>query len=70
MKVEFKRSQPKVTVTIQLEEWEAADLEKMLNRIKKQPKVSKSDFTIREKSTGRRLLLLLEINRAIMGPVK
>lgn len=46
-------------VVLVLSKWEANDLRKMLNRIKTQPSVSKSEFSIREKRTGRKIVELV-----------
>lgn len=62
-----KKTKTEVKITIELSEWEARDLEKILSRIKNKPSVSKSEFSLREKSTGRRLLDLLELTQAIFG---
>jgi hypothetical protein len=41
---------------LELEKWEVADLVKILDRINRNPSVSKSEFSLREKATARRLL--------------
>lgn len=56
-----KKTKTTVTVYLELDEWEARDLAKMLERIRKQPQVSKSEFSMREKATGRHLLVALNL---------
>lgn len=54
-----KRVVIKTTITLEMEDWEARDLLKILERMKKQKSVSKSEFSLREKITGRRMMELL-----------
>lgn len=46
-------------VVLVLRPWEANDLRRMLQRIRSQPVVGKSEFTLREKRTGRKILDLV-----------
>lgn len=48
------------TIRVELEEWEARDLRSILSRIKGKEAIRKSEFSLREKTTGRRLLEHLE----------
>lgn len=56
-----KKTKCETTITVTLTEWEAKDLRKMLSRVANQRSVSKSEFTMREKITGRRLLTQLHV---------
>lgn len=56
-----KKTKCETTITVTLTEWEARDLRKMLSRVANQRSVSKSEFTMREKITGRRLLTQLHV---------
>ena len=48
-----------VTFTVTLEEWEANALRRLLGRIDRQQKVSKSEFSQQEKIVGRQLVSTL-----------
>lgn len=58
--MEVKRKY-KTSVILQLEEWEARNLVKLLNRIKTQKTIGKSEFSLAEKVLGRKLLSELEL---------
>lgn len=47
------------TIVLELQEWEAHDLDRMMRRIKDNKSVSKSEFSLREKVVGRRIIELL-----------
>ena len=55
-----KKTRSETTVTIVLKDWEASDLQSMLVRISNQKTVGKSEFSLREKITGRKLLRSLQ----------
>ncbi len=55
-----KKTRSETTVTIVLKDWEASDLQSMLMRISNQKTVGKSEFSLREKITGRKLLRSLQ----------
>ena len=54
----------KVTTTIKVEleltGWEADDLEKILDRLSRKSTIHRSEFTMREKVTGRKLVQALK----------
>lgn len=56
----WKKTRCETTITIVLTDWEASDLQTMLTRISKQKSVGKSEFSLREKITGRKLLRSLQ----------
>lgn len=56
-----KKTKCETTITVTLTEWEARDLRTMLSRVANQRSVSKSEFSMREKITGRRLLTQLHV---------
>ena len=52
----YIRRRKKTSVLLELEEWEARDLMQILRRIQRQKTVGKSEFSLREKITGRKLV--------------
>jgi len=55
-----KRVRTETTVEIKLSDWEARDVVKILDRLSANPKMRISEFTLREKATGRRLRATLK----------
>jgi hypothetical protein len=55
-----KKTKTTTTFVIELNEWEVTDLTKILRRIHGKDAVRKSEFTLREKVTGRKLLTNLQ----------
>lgn len=58
--MEIKTKRGRTTIVVHLEDWEASDLVSVMNRISGQPKVGKSEFSMREKSTCRRFMVSVQ----------